>query len=52
MGTNSFWKYLTEEVGNIVNSHYFSYDREGTCKDLQDLGKDRWKEKMMELMMI
>ena len=46
IGTDSFWKYLTEEeVGNIVNLHYFSYDSEGACKDLQDLAKDRWKEK-------
>ena len=46
IGTESFWKYLTEEeVGDIVNLHYPTYDCEGACKDLQDLAKDRWKEK-------
>ena len=37
--------FTRREVGNTVNSHYFSYDSEGACKDLQDLAKDRWKEK-------
>ena len=46
IGTESLWKYLTEEeVGDIVNLHYPTYDCEGACKDLQDLAKDRWKEK-------
>jgi serine/threonine protein phosphatase PrpC len=46
LGTESLWKYLTEEeVGDIVNLHYPTYDCEGACKDLQDLAKDRWKEK-------
>jgi serine/threonine protein phosphatase PrpC len=46
IGTKSLWKYLTEEeVGDIVNLHYPTYDCEGACKDLQDLAKDRWKEK-------
>ena len=46
IGTDSFWKYLTEEeVGNIVNAHYFTYDCNGACKELQELAKDRWKEK-------
>jgi len=46
IGTESLWKYLTEEeVGDIVNLHYPTYDCEGACKELQDLAKDRWKEK-------
>ena len=46
IGTESLWKYLSEEeVGDIVNLHYPTYDCEGACKDLQDLAKDRWKEK-------
>ena len=46
IGTESLWKYLTEEeVGDIVNDHYFSYNSEGACKDLIELAKDRWKEK-------
>ena len=46
MGTESLWKYLTEEeVGEIVNGYYSSYDSEGACNELQDLAKDRWKEK-------
>ena len=46
MGTESLWKYLGEdEVGEIVNKHYSSTNAEGACKDLQDLAKERWKEK-------
>ena len=46
IGTDSFWKYLTEdEVGNIVNAHYFINDCGGATKELQELAKDRWKEK-------
>ena len=46
MGTESLWRYITEdEIGEIVNAHYFSCNSEGACKDLMDLAKDRWKEK-------
>ena len=46
MGTESFWKYLNEdEVGVIVNKHYSASNSEDACKDLQDLAKERWKEK-------
>mgnify|MGYP002868435095 FL=1 len=46
MGTESLWKYLNEdEVGEIVNKHFSSNNSEDACKDLQDLAKERWKEK-------
>ena len=46
LGTESFWRYLTEEeVGEIVNKHYSTTNSENACKDLQDLAKERWKEK-------
>ena len=46
IGTESLWKYLDEdEVGEIVNKHYSANNTEGACKDLQDLAKERWKEK-------
>ena len=46
IGTESFWKYLNEdEVGVIVNKHYPSSNSEDACKDLQELAKERWKEK-------
>ena len=46
MGTESLWKYLSEdEVGEIVNKHFSSNNSEDACKDLQDLAKERWKEK-------
>ena len=46
MGTESLWKYITiDEVGDIVNTHYFANDNAGACKELQELARDRWKEK-------
>ena len=46
MGTESLWKYLNEdEVGEIVNKHYSSLNSEAACKELQDLAKERWKNK-------
>ena len=46
IGTESLWKYLTEdEVGEIVNKHYSSTNSESACKEVQDLAKERWKEK-------
>ena len=46
MGTESLWKYLNEdEVGQIVTKHFSSNNSEDACKDLQDLAKERWKEK-------
>ena len=46
IGTESFWKYLSEdEVGVIVNKHYSASNSEDACKDLQELAKERWKEK-------
>ena len=46
MGTESLWKYLTEdEVGEIVNKHYSSSNSEAACKEIQDLAKERWKDK-------
>ena len=46
IGTDSLWKYLTEEeVGEIVNKHYSSTNSESACKEIQDLAKERWKEK-------
>ena len=46
IGTQSFWKYLSDdEISEIVNRYYSSYDSEGACNELQDLAKDRWKEK-------
>ena len=46
IGTESLWKYITEtEVGDIVNTHYFTYNSEAACQDLIALAKDRWKEK-------
>ena len=46
IGTESFWKYLNEEeVWKIVNKHYSSSNSEGACRDLQEIAKERWKEK-------
>jgi len=46
MGTESLWKYLNEdEVGEIVNKHYSSTNSEAACKEVQDLAKERWKDK-------
>ena len=46
IGTESFWKYLNEdEVGAIANKHYSASNSEEACKDLQELAKERWKEK-------
>lgn len=46
MGTESLWKYISDdEVGDIVNTHYFANDNAGACKELQELARDRWKEK-------
>ena len=46
IGTESLWKYVTEsEVGDIVGTHYFTYNSEAACQDLISIAKDRWKEK-------
>ena len=46
IGTEALWKYADEdEIEEIVNKHYSSIDSEGTCKEIQDLAKHRWKEK-------
>ena len=46
IGTESLWKYISEtEVGDIVNTHYFTYNSDAACQDLIALAKDRWKEK-------
>ena len=46
IGTESLWKYLTEEeVGEIVIKHYSMTNSEAACKELLELAKERWKEK-------
>ena len=46
IGTEALWKYSNEdEIEKIVNKQYSSIDSEGACKEIQDLAKDRWKEK-------
>ena len=44
MGTDSLWKYLTEnEVGEIVNKYLSSGDCTSACKELIEIAKERWK---------
>ena len=44
MGTESLWKFLTEdEVGEIVSKHFTSTNSDAACKELQELAKERWK---------
>ena len=44
MGTESLWRYITEdEVGEIVNKHFSSTNSDAACKELQELAKERWK---------
>ena len=34
IGTESLWKYISEtEVGDIVNTHYFTYNSDAACQD-------------------
>ena len=44
MGTESLWRYLSEdEVGEIVGKHFSSTNSDMACKELIDLAKERWK---------
>ena len=44
MGTESLWRYLSEdEVGEIVGKHFSSTNSDAACKELIDLAKERWK---------